>query len=155
MQMIIAGSRGLNDRALLDEYVWDAHNMFVDEITEQFGGIPYWASGLTVIEGGAKGIDRLAREWANRHQLPCRTYPADWKRYGKSAGYKRNEVMAQNAQALLAFWDGKSRGTQHMINIAMENWLPIRIWMPGNEGLLRYEKTGVYGEPPKGKLVQQ
>lgn len=152
MQLIIAGSRSINDMTLLDEYVWDAHGMLADDIVKQYGAIPMFALGLTIIEGGAKGIDRLARQWAKRHQLPCRTYSADWERHGKSAGYKRNEIMAENADALLAFWDGKSKGTQHMINAAMRNHLPIRVWQCGN-GLLRYEDSGAYGDPPKGRLL--
>ena len=54
-------------------------------------------------------------------------YPADWDTYGKSAGYRRNQLMADNADALVAFWDGQSRGTGHMINLAKERNLKVRI----------------------------
>lgn len=63
----------------------------------------------------------------NRGRLGVLSCPADWDKHGKSAGYKRNEEMARNADALIAFWDGKSKGTKHMIDIARECNLPARI----------------------------
>ena len=57
------------------------------------------------------------------------SFPADWDKYGKAAGYKRNEEMARNADALIAFWDGKSRGTKHMIDLAKKYDLQARIVM--------------------------
>ena len=55
------------------------------------------------------------------------SFPADWDKYGKAAGYKRNDEMARNADALIAFWDGKSRGTRHMIDLAKKYGLQTRI----------------------------
>ena len=55
-------------------------------------------------------------------------YAAEWNRFGKSAGYKRNVVMAENAEALLAIWDGTSKGTGHMINIAKERGLKVVVY---------------------------
>lgn len=54
-------------------------------------------------------------------------YPADWDTYGKSAGYRRNEDMAKIADACIVFWDGESRGSKHMIDIAEREGLPLRI----------------------------
>ena len=54
-------------------------------------------------------------------------FPADWKKYGKSAGYVRNSEMAEVAESLIAFWDGKSRGTKNMIDIAKNKGLKVRI----------------------------
>lgn len=71
-----------------------------------------------VISGGAKGVDKLGEIWANKKEVPIKIYPADWNKFGKSAGYRRNVEMANNADALIAIWDGKSKGTKHMIDIA-------------------------------------
>lgn len=54
-------------------------------------------------------------------------FPADWDTQGKKAGYIRNEQMVKNADALVAFWDGKSKGTKHMIDTAEKHGLPTRI----------------------------
>ena len=71
-----------------------------------------------IISGGAKGVDSLGEQIAKYFNIPLEIYPADWDQYGKSAGYKRNELMASKADALVAVWDGKSKGTKHMIDIA-------------------------------------
>lgn len=55
-------------------------------------------------------------------------YPADWKKYGRRAGSIRNIEMAQNAEALLAVWDGISSGTRHMIKEAEKRGLPVYIY---------------------------
>lgn len=82
-----------------------------------------------VIEGGAQGADNLGRSWARNNGVPCTTMPADWKKYGKSAGYRRNVDMANAAEALIAIRVGgeASKGTTHMINIAKEKELRVYI----------------------------
>jgi len=80
-----------------------------------------------IISGGAKGVDKLGERFAKENNLPLEIYPADWKRYGKSAGYKRNLLMAEKADALIALWDGKSKGTNHMIDIANTKRLNILV----------------------------
>jgi hypothetical protein len=77
-------------------------------------------NGITVISGRAKGADSLGEKYAIENGFEILKYPADWDRYGKSAGYKRNQQMAEIADGLIAFWNGVSKGTQHMINIAKE-----------------------------------
>lgn len=77
---------------------------------------PEWSTIMEVVCGGAKGADTLGKEWAGVHQLPVKMFPADWTKYGGSAGPIRNEQMGDYADALVAFWDGKSRGTLHMIS---------------------------------------
>lgn len=54
-------------------------------------------------------------------------YPADWNKYGKAAGYRRNVQMSQIANACVVFWDGISPGSKHMIDIATNKGLPLRI----------------------------
>lgn len=110
MRVIIAGSRTVTDpQALLDalqEVGW--------EISQ-------------VVCGMARGADQLGYDWAKANNIPIAEFPADWKRYGKSAGYKRNVEMARNADALLALWDGESRGTEHMIYLAACHGLKVHV----------------------------
>lgn len=108
MRTIIAGSRNCTDM-----------NELVCAISSCA-----WAPTV-VISGTARGADRLGEEWAQEHNVPCERFPADWNTHGKSAGYKRNEQMANNADALIALWDGSSKGTKHMIDIARRNGLRI------------------------------
>jgi len=105
MKIIIAGGREFNNYKLVKQTFQDLYGQL--EI-----------SNITIISGCARGADALGIQLAN--ELGCNKllFPANWTKYGKKAGYMRNEEMAQNADALLAFWDGNSRGTMHMINIA-------------------------------------
>lgn len=110
MRTIIAGSRSIYDY----QFLLDA----IDEC----GWTP-----TTVISGAAKGADNLGEDWAYDHKVPCELFPADWNKFGKSAGYRRNVQMAENADALIALWDGQSRGTKHMIDIAKSKGLKIYV----------------------------
>ena len=87
----------------------------------------------TVISGNAKGVDRLGEIWAIKNKIPLKRFPADWNKYHKSAGYIRNEEMANNADALIAVWDGYSKGTEHMINIAKQKNLKIYVHYIGSK----------------------
>jgi hypothetical protein len=81
-----------------------------------------------VLSGAARGVDRMGERWARENGPPVDKYPADWNKYGRSAGYKRNNEMAKNADALLALWDFKSKGTRHMINLAKKAGLTIYVY---------------------------
>lgn len=78
---------------------------------------------LEIISGMARGADTLGILFAHEFGLAIHKFPAKWNVYGKRAGYIRNVDMASIGDMLIAFWDGKSRGTQHMINIAKEKGL--------------------------------
>lgn len=82
-----------------------------------------------VIEGGARGADALGKSWAQFNNIPCTGMPANWDKYGKSAGYQRNVDMANVAEALIAIRVGgeASKGTTHMINIAKEKRLKVYV----------------------------
>ena len=82
---------------------------------------------IIVVCGKARGADSLGEKYAKERGYTIRYFPADWDMNGRSAGYIRNEEMAQNADALVAFWDGKSRGTQHMIQTAQKHKLSVRV----------------------------
>lgn len=82
---------------------------------------------VCIICGMAQGADSLGQEYAINHRTYIKYYPADWNKHGKKAGILRNIEMAENADALVAFWDGESRGTKHMIEIAKEKGLEVRV----------------------------
>ena len=83
---------------------------------------------ITLISGECRGADKLGEQYAEEQHWPIDQYPADWKEHKKSAGFIRNEKMAQEADVLCAFWDGASRGTRHMIGCAFRNDLEIHIF---------------------------
>ncbi len=113
MKVIIAGSRDITDREELN----DAVRLFEDK----YGKI------TQVIEGGAPGVDRMGRKFAQANKIPYRTIDADWKKFGKSAGPRRNTEMAEAAEGLVALWDGKSTGTKDMIFKANQRNLKVYV----------------------------
>jgi hypothetical protein len=80
-----------------------------------------------IISGTARGADQLGEKYAREHGFEIERHPADWDKHGKSAGYRRNRKMADRANAVVVFWNGGSRGTGHMIDIAKELGLPIHV----------------------------
>ncbi|MGV8944901.1 MAG: DUF2493 domain-containing protein [Lutibacter sp.] len=84
-------------------------------------------SNIEIVSGAYKGADLLGELYAKERNYPIKQFPADWRRYGKSAGLKRNTEMANYADALIAFWDGKSKGTKNMIELAISQGLKIQI----------------------------
>lgn len=113
--VIIAGGRDFNDYELLKSKCFSLLKNKMDECD------------VHIVCGCARGADTLGRQFAEEFRLKVLEYPADWDRYGKKAGYLRNEEMAKVGNALIAFWDGKSRGTGHMIDLAKKYKLVIRI----------------------------
>ena len=85
------------------------------------------AHDIVIISGGARGADAMAMRYANHRGFELIVMPADWHTFGKSAGYKRNAQMAEAATHLIAFWDGKSRGTKHMIDIAHSMKIKVHV----------------------------
>lgn len=71
-----------------------------------------------IVSGGASGADTLAKRYAEEHHKAYLEFPADWKTYGRAAGPKRNKLIVEECDGLLAFWDGKSRGTANSIQEA-------------------------------------
>lgn len=112
-RVIIAGGRDFNDYEMLCDYCDKVLANITDEIV--------------IISGAARGADHLGMYYANDRGYKIQYFFPEWDKYGKSAGYRRNVQMAENADALIAFWDGKSRGTNHMINIANERGLKVRV----------------------------
>jgi hypothetical protein len=118
-KVIIAGSRSFDDyEKLKSKCLTILRNKMNDPATE-----------VTIISGHAKGADQLGERFAKELNLRCEVFPAEWDKYGKSAGYKRNVQMADVSNALIAFKSayGKNIGTGHMIDIAKQRKLLIRV----------------------------
>lgn len=81
----------------------------------------------TVISGVTRGADFIGEQWALRNMKQIEQYPAEFSAYGNNASFIRNQKMIDNADALLAFWDGESKGTKHMIDLATVKGLLVFI----------------------------
>lgn len=112
MRLIIAGGRDFLDYNRL-EYV--------------LGKLLGNSKPDAIVCGMAKGADALGRSWALNNGIDVIEMPADWDAYGKGAGYIRNKEMAKIATHCICFWDGNSRGTKHMIDLAKEFNLNLRV----------------------------
>ena len=112
MKLIIAGGRDFNQGYIIYKVLYGLGNDIINE----------------VVCGDAKGADTLGAEWAHLHNIPVKHFPAKWDEYGKAAGYIRNAEMGEYADALIAFWDGKSKGTAHMIKTMKMNKKPYTIY---------------------------
>ena len=108
MRTIIAGSRDITDQYIVDSAIAESN-----------------ISITSVVCGEARGVDLLGKRWAKRSRIPVASFPAQWGVHGKAAGFIRNTEMAENADALIAIWDGSSRGTKMMIDIAKKKGLVV------------------------------
>lgn len=108
MKTIIAGSRTITHYDTVENAIKESGF----EITQ-------------VVSGMARGVDKLGELWAHYNNIGCYLCPADWNRYGKSAGYRRNVDMANIAEALIVIIENNSKGSSHMLNIAKERGLKI------------------------------
>lgn len=113
-RVIIAGGRDFTDYELLKRYCDSVLRNKVDD-------------GIEIVCGKARGADYLGEKYAIERGFGIKFFPAEWESLGKRAGFVRNEQMARYADAVIAFWDGQSHGTKHMIDIATENGLAIRV----------------------------
>lgn len=113
IKVIIAGGRNFDDFNKLcqvcAEFLQDQNN-------------------VEIVSGAYKGADLLGERYAAERNYPIKQFPADWRRYGKSAGLKRNTEMANYADMLIAFWDEKSKGTKNMIDLATQAGLKVKVF---------------------------
>lgn len=88
-----------------------------------------------IISGGAKGIDQCARDWAIAHNVPLVEFLPEYERYGKYAPRRRNMLIVDRADFVIAFWDGESRGTFDAMFHCWRHHIPIEIYemRPGGE----------------------
>lgn len=80
-----------------------------------------------IVSGTAKGGDKFGEWFAEQCSIPVTKFPANWNEHGKAAGYIRNKQMAEYGTHLIAIWDGKSKGTKHMIDLANSRGLAVRV----------------------------
>jgi len=110
VKVIIAGKRDCYDYQSLIEAIGDSKF----NISE-------------VVSGGASGADSLGERFAEENGIPLKRFPADWDKHGFSAGPIRNQAMSLYADALIALWDGQSKGTGNMVKLAKLRGLKIYI----------------------------
>lgn len=108
MKIAVIGSRSFNDYELLQKTL----KQYQPEC---------------IVSGGAKGADVLAERYAKENNINLLVFKPEWGRYGKIAGIKRNELIINNSDMVIAFWDGVSKGTKSSIDIAKKNNKPLII----------------------------
>lgn len=87
----------------------------MDAVRTFVGG---FSKDTVLVSGGARGVDSVAEGAARERGLEVEIFPANWKKYGKRAGFLRNEDIVKAADKVYAFWDGQSRGTRHTMELA-------------------------------------
>lgn len=110
MKIIVAGSRNIVDYDFVVKCIIDSSF----KITE-------------LISGGCRGVDLLAEKWATQNNIIITRFNAKWNVYGKMAGPIRNSEMVNYADGLIAIWDGISRGTKNIIELAKNKNIPVVI----------------------------
>ena len=113
-RMIVAGGRDYSNQNVVNYYI-DR----VSDVCDSRG------LNLVIVCGMATGADTLGRNYAISNGLEVLEFPANWNRYGKSAGYIRNKEMGNIADSAIVFWDGRSKGSKLMIDIMHELKKPV------------------------------
>jgi hypothetical protein len=144
INIAIAGSRSITDADYVKQCLVEGIKLILDmqginkEFCKTWGDRP--RDYIKLILGGAKGVDTLASDFAEKYSIQKQILPADWSK-GKSAGMKRNIEMANISDALIAIWDGVSAGTKHMIDycnkrvLVSENGLNYKMTIVTYEGV--------------------
>lgn len=114
-KLIVAGGRDFNDAELMARVLIAMADV---ELADK---------SVSIVSGMARGADALGYQFAQLHSIKCYPFAADWYKYGKNAGFVRNGEMAQIAHGLLAFHDGISKGTAHMINTMRSMRKPVTV----------------------------
>ena len=119
MRLIIAGSRSFDNYDLLEKETL----AFLSEL-----GVTS-LDQVTIIDGMASsGADKLGVDFAYKYnEITLEPHYAEWDKHGKSAGFIRNQEMANVADAAIVFWDSKSKGSKHMIDTANKKQIPTRV----------------------------
>ena len=123
MRVLVTGSRDWSDPNAARKMISDR---LFDLALES--GDP---SSIVIVHGAARGADRFAHQEAQKAGLLVEPHPADWERHGKSAGFRRNaEMVSLGADLCLAFWNGKSNGAKHTIDLARNAGIPVEVIQP-------------------------
>jgi hypothetical protein len=110
MRIGIIGSRGFNNYTL----VKDVMSEYINNVD-------------VIVSGGAKGADTLGEIWAKEFNKETLIFLPDWNKYGKRAGFIRNQDIVKNSDLIIAFWDGHSKGTKSSIDLCSKFNIPIKI----------------------------
>ena len=114
-KILVCGSREFSDKET--------------EIAELNKLIATYNGDVEIVSGHAKGADMFAEEYAIEHDIPLKSFIPDWKQYGRSAGIIRNremiEYISDSDNCVIAFWDGKSKGTKYTIDTAKKKGLTV------------------------------
>lgn len=121
LKVIIAGSRNFNNYKLLKKKMDFFLKNKIDKNKPSFN--------IEIVSGTARGADTLGEKYAKEKGFALKRFPANWDLYGKKAGYIRNKEMRNYADVCVVFWDAESKGSKHMINLAKEDNMPIRVVM--------------------------
>jgi hypothetical protein len=113
MKTIIAGSR---------------EGFIIDDVRIAVLNRDFYGVITEVVSGGARGVDRLGEQWAKESNIPIKQFIPDWDGLGKKAGHVRNREMGDYADALIALWDGESKGTKGMIEYAQKKGLKVYVY---------------------------
>ena len=116
-RVVVAGCRDYNNYEQAREFI----EFCISKIKKE--------NEIVFLSGDCRGADALGIRYAKEGRFTIEHYPAEWQKYGKIAGPKRNEIMAQRCDFVICFWDGKSRGTRSMIDLAKKYKREIRIKM--------------------------
>lgn len=116
IKVIIAGTRDFDNYELLKQKM---DKILAGKIRNN--------EEIIIISGTARGADKLGERYAREKGYKIERYPANWDNHGKRAGYIRNEQMAKVADACVCFWDEQSKGTKHMIDLAKQYKLALRV----------------------------
>jgi len=115
MKLAIIGSREFKDIILVDSVV-------------ELELIPKFRNDLTIISGGAKGVDEYVAKLARRHGIQVIEHKPDFsKGYDVAEYHKRNDKIIESADRVIAFWDGKSRGTKSVIDKCLQRKKHIQV----------------------------
>ena len=107
MKIAVIGSRDFEDYALLESKLNTLENI------------------TSIISGGAKGADSLAEQYALQHSIDVVVIKPDWKRYNRGAGLVRNKEIVDMADLVVAFWNGKSKGTLDVIEYSKKQTVKL------------------------------
>lgn len=131
MKIAVVGSREFKDK----NFVFDTLNnilksTFIDQKDKiRKRASTYTFDPITIISGGAKGVDSWGEEFAHCQNCLVKIFYPDWDKYGKRAGFLRNELIINEADKVIAFWDGQSKGTKHSIDLAIKAGKPVDIYV--------------------------
>jgi SLOG family YspA-like protein len=119
VRIAVVGSRDWLDYGIIERVL--------DSLPVQFPG------PITIVSGGARGVDSYAERWAKAAGADLTIYFPDWSK-GKRGALDRNTLIVDNADLVIAFWDGESRGTLDTIRKAL--WSGTVLWIVGTDGVI-------------------